>query len=219
MPDIFVEPTVTAATTPSAPTPAVAIRHAMPATAASAFSAYRENPSNISFQTQEYDEIILLFLRRHLITNLSWILTSLILMLFPVLLISLNAIFPLETLFPGFSLSENLWIIITFFYFLIVATFIFARFIDWFYNISLVTQKRIVDIDYTNLISHDIAITKVELVEDVRYTQMGVAQSFFNYGDVFVQTAGKHANFDFLKVPRPAHVTTVIEELIGRRKH
>ncbi len=190
-----------------------------PVSSASPFSAYYEHPGNVSFQTQEDDEEILLFLRRHLITNFPWILTSLILMLFPLLFLLINSLLPFVDLFPGFSLSANYWILITLFYYLVVLAFIFARFIDWFYNVSIVTQKRVVDIDYSNLISHDIAITKVNLIEDVRYTQMGFVQSLFNYGDVYVQTAGKHQNFDFIKIPKPARATTIIEDLIGRKKN
>lgn len=230
MPDIFVSPTETATpepivatAQPSAPTPhgasSVALGSTFPTTSAGLFSAYKEHPGNLTFQTQEDDEEILLFLRRHLVTNLPWILTSLILMLIPLLFLIINMLLPFINLFPGFFLSTNYWVLITLSYYLVVFAFIFAKFIDWFYNISIVTNKRLVDIDYSNLISHDLAITKVELVEDVRYTQMGFVQSLFNYGDVFVQTAGKHENFDFLKVPKPALVTTIIEGLIGRRKN
>lgn len=226
MPDIFVSPTETATPEPIVAT--VQTQTAQPAatpvvqasltTSAGPFATFSENPGNISFQTQEHDEHILLFLRRHIITNLPWILTSLILMLFPLLFLIINMLLPFANLFPGFSLSTNYWVLITLSYYLAVLAFIFAKFIDWFYNISIVTDKRIVDIDYSNLISHDIAMTKVDLVEDVRYTQMGFVQSLFNYGDVFVQTAGKHENFDFLKTPKPVRTTTIIESLIGKDK-
>lgn len=230
MPDIFVSPAeeatpepIVATARPSAPPPQSAspttVGSTFPTVSAGMFSSYKEHPGNVTFQTQEDDEEILLFLRRHLITNLPWILTSLILMLLPLLFLVINVLMPFVNLFPGFFLSTNYWVIIILSYYLVIFAFIFARFIDWFYNISIVTQRRIVDIDYSNLISHDLAITKVELVEDVRYTQMGFVQSLFNYGDVFIQTAGKHENFDFHKIPKPAIATAIIEDLIGRRRH
>src|SRR5437899_8823284 len=50
------------------------------------FSTYCKNPGNISFGTQEPSEQILLFLRRDFITNVPWILSSLLLTIAPTLL-------------------------------------------------------------------------------------------------------------------------------------
>ena len=155
-----------------------------------------------------------LFLRRHFITNIPWIFISLVLSLVPPLLFILNIKIPI--LF--FSVPENFLIVFIVFYYLVVFIYAFISFITWYYNISLVTQKRVVDIDFSDIVYHDVAMTKLNLIEDVNYTQTGFIRSFFNYGDVFVQTAGEKLHFDFLAVPNPANAVNITENLIGGRK-
>lgn len=175
-------------------------------------------PYWVSFQNQDDDENILLFLRPHVITTLPWLFLSFVLFLIPVLI---AYIYPLisGTIFTISFLPENFTIILLLFYYLLVFNYFFVNFITWFFSISIVTQKRIVDIDYSDLVYHDVAVTKLDLVEDVNYTQTGFIRSFFNYGDVFVQTAGEKLHFDLLAVPKPAKAVDIIQNLIGEAGH
>lgn len=176
-------------------------------------SSFCRNPANVSFQNQEHDEKILLFLRRHFITNVPWIIAIFILALIPFILLFLNSRIPD---FFVFNIPNKFITIIIIFYYLIVFAYAFISFISWYYNISIVTQKRVVDIDFSDIVYHDVAMTKLNLIEDVNYTQTGFIRSFFNYGDAFVQTAGENLHFDFLAIPKPAKAVEIIESLIGR---
>lgn len=181
------------------------------------FAAYREYPDGVSFTSQEYDEHILLFLRRHIITNLGWVLATIILFIIPLLL---SLFLPnLSTITINFSLPSRFTTILALFYYLIVLGYAFISFITWFYNISFVTEKRVVDLDFSDVLYKNIAATKIDLIEDVDFTQAGFARTFFNYGDVFVQTAAAVDKFDFKAVPKPARVVNIIEDLIGERPH
>ncbi|MBI1982277.1 MAG: hypothetical protein HYY87_02300 [Candidatus Levybacteria bacterium] len=179
-----------------------------------ALSSFCQNPLGFSFQNQEKDEKILLFLRRHLLTNLSWLIPSLLLLLLPPLLGLFTP--SLGNLFPPLLLPQNYLTVLLLFYYLFVFNYMFISFISWFYNIGIITQKRVIDIDYSDIVHRYISYTKLNLIEDVTYRQTGFIRSLFNYGDVFVQTAGTHPNFEFLSVPQPAKATHVIQELIGR---
>ena len=76
-----------------------------------------------------------------------------------------------------------------------------------------------VDVDYSDIIHHDIAITKLSNIEDIRYVQTGALRTFFNFGDVYAQTAGESENFEALAVPQPAYATELIGNLIGKGRH
>ncbi len=176
------------------------------------FSSYCENPSDISFKNQEKDEKVLLFVRRHFITNFTWITMGIILALIPILIGPLSLVF-------NFSLSfvyAKLILFFTAFYYLIAATYLFIKFITWYFNISFVTNLRIVDIDFSDVIYKNLASTKLSLVQDVSYTQTGVFRTFFHYGDVLIQTAGETTQFDFEAVPKPEDVVHIVGELIGK---
>lgn len=179
-----------------------------------ALSSFCQNPLGFSFQNQEKDEKILLFLRRHPITNISWLIPSLLLLALPLFL---SIFTPLERLFfTPFIIPKNYLTVLLIFYYLFVFNYMFISFISWFYNIGIVTQKRVVDIDYSDIVHRYISFTKLNLIEDVTYRQTGFIRSLFNFGDVFVQTAGTHSNFEFLSVPQPSYATHIIQELIGK---
>lgn len=177
------------------------------------FTAFKEMPAKVCFQTQEDGETILLFLRRSFVTNISWIFSAIIFAFLPVLffyavqlsLAPLNAIPPSDVF------------VLFIFYYLILTTIVFINFITWYFNIMLVTTERVVDIDFADLVYKNIAETKISLVQDVSYTQIGVIRAVFDYGDVLIQTAGTLDNFDFKAVPKPERVVQIVEDLIGKR--
>ncbi len=210
MPDIFT-PTPNDTPQPEAQTPVVIKKPSH----THHFASFCDHPEGIFFENQEANEEVLLFLRRHFITNIPWIATTIILLILPPLLIFVIQFLPtfLSSLPPEFGT------ILLYIYYLLVFNFAFMEFVTWYFNISLVTQKRIVDIDFSDLLYHDVAITKLSLVEDTNYNQIGFIRSLFNYGDVFVQTAGEKLHFDFLAVPKPRKVIDIIQSLIGRRRN
>lgn len=180
------------------------------------FSSFCENPHGISFRNQDPDEKIILFLRRHFITNLPWLFIAFLLLLIPPFIVLVNLLFSLF-FFQNLSLSLILFSFIL--YHLVIFTVVFVNFITWYYNISLVTNKRIVDIDFSHLVYKNLAETKLSLVQDVSYTQVGTFPALFNYGDGLVQTAGNIDHFDFTAVPQPARVVKIIGGLIGKEKN
>ncbi|OGG13876.1 hypothetical protein A2773_03785 [Candidatus Gottesmanbacteria bacterium RIFCSPHIGHO2_01_FULL_39_10] len=177
------------------------------------FSAYSFMPTGVRFDTQEVDETIVLLLRRHWITNLSWLITGFILLILPLFLFSLGNI---TSIFPSFfpptftSFIILIWYLLTF-------TFILTEFLLWYFNVSIVTQERIIDVDFA-LLYKVISETRISRVEDVSARTGGFIRSFFDYGDVFVQTAATEENFEFLAVPHPNQVVKIINELVGREE-
>lgn len=179
------------------------------------FSSFSKNPTNLSFKDQEPDEKIILFLRRHFITNISWILLGILLLLLPPLLIFINSKF---NLFETQTFSPQFIPIVLIFYYLAVSTYIFINFLTWYYNVFIVTNKRVVDIDFADLVYKHVSSTSLNLVEDVSYTQAGVLPTLFDLGYIIVQTAGELENFESREVPHPQIVVEIIGNLIGKGK-
>lgn len=178
------------------------------------FAAYCDHPDGVWFQNMDPDEHLLLFLRKHPITNFPWLFFSFTLLLVPILI---------AVLFTGsgdiFSISfsyipQRFITVLFFFYYLIVMGYMVVGFITWFYNVSIVTKKHVVDIDFSDVVYRNVATTTIDRVQDAELIQTGVIRSFFNYGDVYVRTEGIHKNFDFLAVPKPAQVVNVLQELL-----
>lgn len=173
------------------------------------FSAFTIRPKGVTFVNQEPDEVIVLFLRRHFITNIPWLAAAFALLLVPPALWGLSFL-------PGAlptDLPAGLVITVTIFYYLIIFTYAFSKFISWFYNIGIITQKRIVDLDSSNILSHNSATALFNEIVDVKFTQRGFFQSFLNYGDIHIQTEALHANFEFHAATKPATVSDIISDL------
>jgi len=177
------------------------------------FSSFCKDPDGISFQSQEKDEKVLLFLRKDFITNAKWILIGIFLTLLPLSLIFSQQLF--KNPLPFLAFKFDLLIIII--YYLFVATYLYINFITWYYNVALITDRRVIDVDFSGLVYKDVATTKLSLVQDVSYAQVGVIRTFFDYGNILIQTAGSLDNFIFEAAPNPEGAVHVVEELIGKQ--
>lgn len=168
------------------------------------FHSYMYRPRKVDFETKQKDEEILLLLRRHPITNVPWILITILMILAPFTL----RIFPILSFLP-----TNFFAVAILGWYLIVFAFALENFLIWFFNVSIITNKRIVDIDFYNLLYKEVADAEIEKIEDVTYRVGGAVRTIFDYGDIMVQTASEVPNFDFLAVPKPDEAVKVLQKL------
>lgn len=168
-------------------------------------AAYVSSPRNIRFENQEAKEEIVLLLRRHWVTNISWILLATLMILAPFFL----RFFPLLTFLPA-----RFQVMAVIIWYLLTIAFIFEQFLSWFFNVYIITDERIVDIDFYSLLYKEVSDCKIDRIQDVTYKMGGVARAVFNYGDVFIQTAAEEPQFEFLAVPKPDRVAAVLRDLV-----
>lgn len=159
---------------------------------------------NVKFETQADNETVLLVLRSHPTTQIYWIINAFI---FFLLLIVANFVLP-----SLFTLSQSVFI--NLFGIIFIISYLWFNFLNWFFNVGIVTNQRIVDIDYTMIIYKEITATHLEKIEDITAKSGGYFPSLFDYGDVFIQTAGTEANIEFLNVPHPSQVVKIINGLL-----
>ena len=156
------------------------------------------------------DEHIILFLRRHFITNFPWIALTIFLLLLPLLGMYLLSLGYTITLLPSPFITAIVGV-----YYLFVLTNAFLRFLNWYYNITLITPKRVLDIEMADLLDRKIAAAQMSHVQDITYEQAGAIRSLFDYGDVLIQTAGTVDNFHVESVPSPEIVVQTVNKLTG----
>lgn len=173
--------------------------------------AFVAQPHGVHFATQTATEQILLILRRHPITQISWIFFAVILLLIPPLSLPF-----LAATFADLQIPFSFQIVIVLFWYLISFAFVFTNFVLWYYNVNIVTNLRVLDIDFPSLLIQEVTGTHIEQVEDVTYRRVGVLTTLFDYGNVYVQTAGATPNIEFLQVPHPRQVVQVILDLMGK---
>lgn len=160
----------------------------------------------VKFDSQQQGEEVILVLRAHPITQLPWILNG----IFLFLLFFFLSFFFSSALTPVQSFFLNLSI------FIFILTYFWFNFLAYFFNVAVITTQRIVDIDFHAVIYKEVTEARLEKVEDITAKVGGYFASLFNYGNVFVQTAGATENTEFLNVPKPSEVVRIINELIEK---
>jgi len=167
-------------------------------------TAFVPRPKKLNFETQYDGEEVVLLLRQHPITQLKRIFLIFLLILAPLTL----KWFPLIDFLP-----DRFQFIIILFWYLLVFAFILEAFLTWYFNVYIITDERVIDIDFYNLIYKEISDAEIENIEDVTVVQGGVLATIFNYGSVEIQTAAEKPQFEFANVPNPAVVARVLQVL------
>ena len=83
----------------------------------------------------------------------------------------------------------------------------------YYLNMQIITNERIVDITQNSLLHHTISELHLSRIEDVTAEVKGLLPTFFNYGNVHIQTAGETERFVFSRIPNPAEVAKLVSDL------
>ena len=163
------------------------------------------------FKGQHEDEHILHVYHRHwfdiLVQFIGVFVVTLILivgsMLFQWVYGSGNS--PLDPTLLSF-LSSTLVVFIWFFAFFI--------WIDYWFDIWIITDQRIVNVEQRGLFVREISELNLPKVQDVTSEVVGIIPSILNFGDVFVQTAGEQERFVFHQVPDPNRIKDMLMKMV-----
>lgn len=172
-------------------------------------ASFAENPDGVRFETQEAKEDVILFLRQHPIVNVPWVIIAIILVLAPTVLFPFIAVFlPIATTLPvGYMIVGTVfWYVATF-------GFILSNFLYWFFNIYIVTNERVVDIDFLYLLYKRFSQAELSKIQDISFASGGILATIFDYGNVTIETAGEAPNLEFEKIPHPEKVVETIRSL------
>ncbi len=175
----------------------------------SLFTSFASFPTHICFESQEDEEAIVLFMRQHFIVNLPWIVMAIFMLTLP----SVFAFFP-----PYAALPTGMQFVVTLGWYLFVAGYTLAKLMGWFFNIYIVTDERIVDVDFHNIFFRKISTAKIEEIQDVNVQSSGAFETFFGYGSVFIQTAAEVSQFEFVAIPYPDRVGKILNQLIDHEE-
>jgi uncharacterized membrane protein YdbT with pleckstrin-like domain len=175
-------------------------------------------PKRTKFESQHNKEMILVMARKHIATNIGWVLAVLVLSFVPLFW----GEFPLIAL-----VNDGVRFGIVSLWFLGLLLFTFQKLLLWFYNIYIITDERIIDVDFFGLLYKNVNVTQIRKVEDVNYSQIGLMSSIFNFGDIVIQTASEQMSddmsreqsaFTFQAVSRPDRVARVVMQLMEQEE-
>lgn len=86
---------------------------------------------------------------------------------------------------------------------------------NYYLDLWVVTDRRIVAIEQISLFHREVTTMRMERIQDTTIEIPGFFASFFNYGNLTVNTAGEHTKSQtFEGIPNPEYVKSVVIERI-----
>jgi hypothetical protein len=82
----------------------------------------------------------------------------------------------------------------------------FVEFVDYYLDVWIVTNKRILNIEQLGLFHRTASELALSTVQDVTSEVKGILPTLFNFGTVYIQTAGETRRFIFKEVPDPEEI-------------
>lgn len=175
-------------------------------TTANPFTAFSPEPFATSFDSQTTDEQVLLLVRQHPIFIIQKLSFAVLLLLLPLLIPFL----PFLALIPVSFIA-----VIVMAWYLGIFGFILQTFLNWYFNVYIISNERIVAVEFTSLFYKHISYAQIDKIEDVTATSSGFLGAVLDFGHLEVQTAGATDQFEFDNVPHPTQVAKFINELLN----
>lgn len=161
------------------------------------------------FPSQKSQEKVFLLLRRHWFTYFGFVAVAVI-MSIPILaliIVWMNR--------PDYFSSEfgNIIIVAVFSYILFALAIMLYGFIDYYLDVYIVTNERIVNVEQNGFFRRKISELHLHQIQDVSAKVDGMLPTLLHYGSVYIQTAGERENFTFRAIPNPYRVSKLIIDL------
>jgi hypothetical protein len=156
------------------------------------------------FHGQHSGEIIITIIRRHWfnISEQYFIIIGVLFLMFASLQL-LPMYFSTSNELPVFFFIESFLAIIIWLYAFII-------WIDFYFDVWIITNERIVNIEQKALFIRTTSELKFDKIQDISIEIVGLIPTILNFGDVHVQTAGNTERFLFHKVPDPQKIKSLI---------
>lgn len=169
---------------------------------------YQSDAQSYIFKDRRQNEEIILFLRRH------WLI--LVFKLIPAvffLAILVTIFFLKANLLVFFSLESAVFDLFLASLWMFFWSLLFILWIDYYLDVWIVTDQRVINIEQLGLFRRSISELELSKIQDVTSEVTGVIPTLFNYGFVFIQTAGEKERFLFQQVAGPVRVKNIIMQL------
>ncbi len=127
----------------------------------------------------------------------------------------------LPTLLQG--MWGNIWILFSFLYFLFVALFLYIGWLNYYLDVWILTNDRLIDIDQKGLFNRSVSQLSLGQVQNIKAEIKGFLPVLLRFGNVDVETAGAEVGrFSFRNIPKPFEVEEkvliLVEDFFKRKK-
>ncbi|MCK5123149.1 MAG: PH domain-containing protein [Candidatus Pacebacteria bacterium] len=170
-----------------------------------------DKKSKGSFPGQHENEKVVLVVRKHLIILLPYFLHIALMCLLPILFY----IFIVPFALPAF-LEEpysRLFVLLSIIYYGFIWIIIFTIWTDYYLDIWIVTNERILDIEQIGFFNRVVSELDLKRIQDITSSVHGLLPTIFGFGNIHIQTAAEERRFDLKLIPHPVTTRRQITKL------
>lgn len=164
------------------------------------------------------NEHIILVSRRHWWILARKIITILFLGLIPILFYSLWGFISPQITIPNEEVASAFIYFALAIYYTFLWLYFCIAFVDYFLDVWVVTDMRILDIEQKGLFNREISECYLSKIQDIVVEVKGVTPTFLNFGDLRIQTAAEKREFIFQQIPDPNKVKNIILDQYNKQQ-
>lgn len=165
-------------------------------------------PRDITFATQDHDEKIFIYVRRHWSENIGWFIRNFVYSLLPFFLAWIARVFSLGIDF----LTTRDYVILLLVYYSLIVTNVFKDFFDWYFDPYIITNRRVVHYEFKPFSRYVVKEALLSNIENVLEKSAGILANVWGYGSLTISTARSDL-FDFNRIPNPTKVRDILVDL------
>lgn len=127
----------------------------------------------------------------------------------------------INSLFPVLLNNAWLWPILLLTssaYLFFVWLLFFFSLLDYFLDVWIITNLRIIDVRQDGFFSRAISEVRLEWIQDIASEINGFFPTILGYGSVAVRTAGDHAPLYFQEISHPEHIRDLLMEALNKEE-
>ncbi len=167
---------------------------------------------------QKAYETIKYFLRQHPIVFIPTLALFIILLCVPFVIY-----FLINTLFPELLSNVSVYtfgVLGASIFYLSIFLFFYSQFLEFYLDIWIVTNDRIIDIEQAGLFARTISELDLYRIQDVTTEVNGFFPTMLHYGNVTIKTASSNSHIMFRNVRNPNEIRQAMIQLAEEdRKH
>ncbi len=168
----------------------------------------------------EKNEVLLKTVRKHWFIIASELFGTLLMLIVPFFILFLIIILPSEILPFTLQPEEHLPLIIygiTLWSLLALLTG-FMIWTHYYLDLWVITDRRIIVIDQVHFFNRKVSIFRLERLQDIKFSVVGLIATFLNFGTIRAQTASTaESNFMTTGLPNPQNLQSIIQKAMDER--
>lgn len=165
-----------------------------------------------------FGEKVIIKVRKHPLVFFMDSFFCFILLLLPLVVWGVIYFLEIRIEIPQESIIGLIFVLAVSLYYLYAVLFLLFSFFIYFLDRWVVTEKHILDVEQKNLFSRTVSRQEIARIQDVTAEVKGFFQTMFNFGNVYIQSAGEQERFIFENVPDPNGIVNTIMQAIDQVK-